>query len=747
MRHADTYITFLVAILGIAYPIIIQVISRIEDKYNSQSIALLFEKEVIHIVYFVTLICSIVVTILWTWDMPPLRYAVIEFMFESSSDWFIFTFITMLIIVFILEVKLLMTYSVTIKLAKRIIKQYNRRNDSSGICFTAASDLLICALRNGHQDAFELLSEFIGGEFEEFRRQDLNFPKLYYDIDRKLLIEMLTSDEFSFKALRYRVATASYLLGSELSDKISRDTLTQIWHNLILMLESNHIDMYMLYWESMDNRLRNFRFRKRIGRKESSIDMDSTDNESIKESLDMRMVRYHCALGGLVLYLQKHEAIRRMFLYTSSEPPDYHLLPNTLREVYKLFVYFFDPWGDNFSFISSDYYFPHNEGIAQDKIVPKWICSYIAILFFRLHTLRPHHFGQDSYCIEELPTSQRKKLIWLNCIEGFRRSVKEWIEQPELLYKMGIGDIDQNWSIDKMNPDLIIDKIKGELIEAMDKTILEQGLSPDKVKTFLDSSSELIQKYILSLKRTTSSTLKDFVGNRSYAYGKRILLEKSCFQADEVLSADNYDKILASMVIANLKHILSHSFVANASAKYQFKPEDIFLAIDKLKLDKNIHLIINMNLNLSFYIDVQKVQDLTLDDYKGIEIVSLDSYDRSSGYSLFILEKEKLPYLNFVLPTNEERAKFKLSDSIYEGKIFASVIDLKDDEDLRAELEPKNTDKDLKRYVLACIAFVLEIQWSKDVKIVQIQQLLHRDSQQLLSNLSDVPKFLTPSPC
>jgi hypothetical protein len=95
----------------------------------------------------------------------------IELMFEYGSDWVVLVFVTILIVVFFLEVKLLMTYSVILRLSMRIKTKYNRSNDLSIVYFVAAGDLLISALRTRNLDAIEYLDEFIGGEFEEYRSQ------------------------------------------------------------------------------------------------------------------------------------------------------------------------------------------------------------------------------------------------------------------------------------------------------------------------------------------------------------------------------------------------------------------------------------------------------------------------------------------------------------------------------------------------------------------------------------------------
>jgi len=203
------------------------------------------------------------------------------------------------------------------------------------------------------------------------------------------------------------------------------------------------------------------------------------------------------------------------------------------------------------------------------------------------------------------------------------------------------------------------------------------------------------------------------------------------------------------MVITHLKRQLSNSFVVNTSDRYQLKAEEIFPAIDKLKLDKNIHIIINMNLNLGYYIDVLKVKGLSETVYDGISIKSIDSYNRQAGYSVFILEKKNLPYLKFNELTTKELDKYSLKKvevkyvSDVDYKIYASVINLIDGDkkEVLQEVKDRYPDKDIDLYVLVMIGLIAEIQWDKDIKMVQIQQSLHRESQQLLSNISDIRNF------
>lgn len=72
MNHIPLYIPFVASILGIAYPILLQVIARLEEKYGTMSVVELFNVELEKKSFVILLVSSLISILLWTLDLPPL---------------------------------------------------------------------------------------------------------------------------------------------------------------------------------------------------------------------------------------------------------------------------------------------------------------------------------------------------------------------------------------------------------------------------------------------------------------------------------------------------------------------------------------------------------------------------------------------------------------------------------------------------------------------------------------------------
>ena len=65
-------ISFIVALLGIAYPILIQTIARLQDKYSSGLIIKLFNKEKVYRFFQLFLLTSLVSIVIMILNLPRL---------------------------------------------------------------------------------------------------------------------------------------------------------------------------------------------------------------------------------------------------------------------------------------------------------------------------------------------------------------------------------------------------------------------------------------------------------------------------------------------------------------------------------------------------------------------------------------------------------------------------------------------------------------------------------------------------
>jgi len=85
MDTAAITVSFIVTILGIAYPILFQVVSRLDEKYSSMLILELFSKEKERKVFKIALITSLIAILIYILKLPPFIEAFCLFSFNISS--------------------------------------------------------------------------------------------------------------------------------------------------------------------------------------------------------------------------------------------------------------------------------------------------------------------------------------------------------------------------------------------------------------------------------------------------------------------------------------------------------------------------------------------------------------------------------------------------------------------------------------------------------------------------------------
>ncbi|MDP3451798.1 MAG: hypothetical protein Q8R90_02480, partial [Bacteroidales bacterium] len=114
-------IPMIIAILAIALPLLIQTISRIEDKYNSTKLIVVFKKEPIYKIFWIILFLSVLSFICWVLQLPRMAdFGVFNGIVDNSSFLFI-TISTILLIISTLRLfGLILSYYQTEKLLNRL---------------------------------------------------------------------------------------------------------------------------------------------------------------------------------------------------------------------------------------------------------------------------------------------------------------------------------------------------------------------------------------------------------------------------------------------------------------------------------------------------------------------------------------------------------------------------------------------------------------------------------------------------
>lgn len=751
MDASTICVTFIVTIFGIAFPILFQAVTRLDEKYSSTMIIDLFKSEKGWRYFQYSLIMALVSIFIWIFRFPTpsIKIKWISFLIENSAILLLLIFTIVLIISFFVFVFKINIYYSPLKFIKYLIDRTKKdpKNFESKY-FKAIGDLFYFSIKEQNEIISRTLADFIYTVFQKYRDSKLNepieYPYSYYELVKKSTLELVIINDKRLEFLISRTVGGIWLLGELRDYQISERTYNWLWINLVIAIKYERDDMVLSYWENAHQfSIMNLQY---INQKYSSTDRTVTNEAEVeKRKIDKARFReFHYALGGLLLYRQRYNCIRRIFKYTTDIPPRYELLPTTMTEIFKVFFKFRDPYENNYTWISHQYSFPELEGLEADGTIKHWICQYIALLILRQYSIIPYLITMKPLDPPTLPSSQADRRMWLDYLDYFQKQVENQYNNKDVMTNTGLGFLNDQWCQEnnKPTPIELVSNIKADVTQAFEVTQVIQEVSDIKRIQFQTTTvrilKEVFQKYepINNTKKFES----DF--NNWFISGDRAIIDKSAFAENQEVFNMNFDSFLAESLSIRYARAISETFFHTRSISYIVKPELLFQAVDRLKISDKDFIIVNFGIDISYYKEQFNIPDLEETRYKEFELITYHSYNyQIIGESIFVLNKADLPHIRYLVQDNELIEKYSLISIDEEYKIYSSVISLNNNDNLRSELVQNMTDDELLKSVLLCISFKSEVIWGKDTKSIMIRTSSPYSEKRLPNDLKDIVEF------
>lgn len=746
MTSIDAYIYIIIGLLGVAYPVLLQVVARLDEKYSSDKIAELFDQEWEKKAFKYSLISSLLFIVLWSLKLPALIHVDhLDFLIENSASLLLAINSILLVISFFYFVNKILIYYSPTKFIPYLIKQ-NEKSGNDFQYFTALSELLFLFIKQQQTNYSKTLSDFFYTAFRKIRDKHLNqpvvYPDIYYEVVYKAIEELAILKEKRNYLLERRTSGETWLLGELQGKEVSENTYAWMWMNLLLAIRYQQDDLILNHWETChqyyDYNLCcvNREYDNSVGNLQIS-NQEAVDKR-IKER--KRFIEFHYALGGLLLYKERYVCIKRLFRYTQSQPPKYELLPESMFEIFKFYFDVRDPYDRKYTWISHLYSFPELSGVIADNIVKKWIMSYMAILFLRQYTIVPYLTITRPLDLPPTPKTQGEIKQWIDGLDFFKKLVSEHLQNKELLKTLSLDFIRLEWCEEnqKPYPITLIETFKTNLESAYNANSLNLPISNEKVSAFENSTKTIIESTVDKLKLINNeSTIQDDNSDKWYGNGQIMLQSKDAFSDNPEAHHMDYDSFLASEVSKSLKECLGETFFYKKTKSFLLKSEDFFKAIDRLTIDDNF-VIVNFGVYLDYFINHLRVPELSNEKYRNITIYLFNSSQLVRD-SLFVLKKSDLPNIS-TKPIGEDIiAKYslkKISDTI---NLYSSVIDLNDTSDeVYTEIKHEKSDEELRKSVLLSIIISTEFKWKKNIEIIQLNQYSDYFQKGIANKLEDI---------
>lgn len=613
----------------------------------------------------------------------------------------------------------------------------------------ALADLLYLSIRKQDEKIAHTIDRYIDQKFNDYREEHqskpIAYPELYYQIAYKTAeeIAILKTSRFSF--LESSIYGADWLIGYKGDFEIQGSTYAVHWNILLLALEYNRDDLFMQFWKSASQ----FAEINLITPPPIVDDDTITDQKEIekRETQKSRYFEFIYALGGLVLYLGKYELIKKMFRFSNSHPPKYTLLPDTMNDVFEIYFQFRNPDKTTREKITTTYNFPGLDGINNEYVINEWICKFAALLFIRQYTLPVYFTYQNSLELPTPPTTQKERREWLNNLDHFLGLIEGVKTNGQLLTKTGLDQIDEEWFKKRKTstPRQFFRDLKDSIQKAYEESYFKQPISPVKKYRFYYTSAKQLNntlhkcEQISVQKHDLISPIETEGFNSWIVKDYWNIQDRELFLNDNNRSHGNYHSITAEVQSENIKSTIADTFNFQKIKSFLLDDKTLFPAINKIKGDQKSSdfVIINTGIYLGFQISQLNIAGLSEDNYKGIPIISFKSSSRLTGRSFYFLQKKDLPYIIFRKPESDLIKKFNLKPfGKKRFKMYASIVDLKEKENLIEEINYNASD--LNKKVMTYISTRVETRWKKSVKMFELRQYTSLEERGMVNNLREI---------
>ncbi len=747
-------IPIVIGIFTFSFPLLFQAASRIDDKYDSTLLIKAFRKDWICRSFIIVLIGALIFCLLWAIPLPRcVDWGVtLNVLIDHSSLILIFISTITLIVFTICVIRLTYIYYLPELLFKRLKCNYKCANNKNkyNTYFIAISRLMQYAIKKSDKKLSYDTLDFFRNEFVKYRKdkskQKCIYPKEFYSIieETNKIVYMESQKEISF----FNESVMFDLLIDEYQETImSEQTYNCIWYGIRQALFYNKDEFIYAYWKKAHQYF-NYRLDRIIPKYDDYYNVINQEEIKKRNEERERFLEFHYAIGGLLMMKEKYSLLKQIVSWTQQTPPKYVLVPETTSEV----IYRFMLVDDMTKYLNPIYYeqrypFPDISGVNAENIIKMWIKRYISILFLRQYTLQEYLVCSRTLGFPTIPQTLSEKRRWNEELEKLKYYVQEYLSEEQILKCLGLQDLLSNdWykNNNKTNPIDWIQNLEQTIYDDIKQKKANLNIDINKKKLFIEISKKILDKVFEEMKNLFSQD--SYINNLNFISfrGRHEIFDKAAFATDSELSYINANEVLAQCIADELKINSMNIFLKMQNKRFVLKENDIFKAIDSLTLNDKSFVILNPDINLHYYQSLYKNDSLSCKNdkwfFNDIEIINMP-YNPYIGQSLIIIKKENLPTIVHNSVDDSIISKYLLKPIDDKLKIYASIIDLNIEKDLKDEIYKETGIHQLEEKVLLCIDMDAVISCNNDAKCIILKVFSQFDDKGTPNTIEQVKEL------
>lgn len=748
----EIILPLIATILGFAFPMLIGIVQRIDDKYNSTRLVRRFVFEPWTIIFIISLMIALG-TLFYLLVAPLNKY---DFgwatpYIDNSAIILATLFCITLIVCLFAVVRLIYIYHDPGLLQNRLLNPHSNgpssiKPDTRKVWLELFAAMLekdnTDVLRDGYQALYEWCISFREGK----AFKPVEYPSYLYDgiimINEKLCLQKkrVVSISNGNDILRFFFDEIQYTI-------IHPKTYRMIWICLSQQLYYGREEWIMEYWSAAHQYYlfilsdSYYEGQKIILNNGKTLVVDHSLKES-RRVVQKDFKEFHIALGGLMLYQEKYDLLRQIINYTNTEPPQYILVPSQFGELFSLFMNLlsFDV-GDIVKYEIKYPFLDLKAGARNNNIINGWIQRYLAFLMIRLYALSPDSNPDYSF-FRAFPSKLAEKQEWLNNIPILQQRIEDKIVEKAaveiLLLKVE--------EVAPLREELLhdINEIKNNLKDCLKQHLNDLQPSGDEITAFYNVLRQTISTEITPLMDLFFNPMSANYTDYDTAGEVREIEPSEAFADERTISYVYFKEVLAHSTEHRFKYKFFRTFMLQKSIQYRVFVENLKDALKRLDLDKEKHVIIGFGVNwYEIYEQPEKTDDYSFVAPNGFKLYSFQG-DASLDFmnTIVVLNKSDLPHLDSRKLEEDLKEHYKLQSLNSKYGLYASIIKLNKEEPVFSEVARRGThsEEELLKSVLVCTELNIHTMWKNHTPMVVVR-VLHQYSDSGNENIDEILPF------
>lgn len=751
-------LAFVPAILGIAYPLIIQTVSKLNEQYNSTHIIYQFKKEKLHKQFIWNLRISVGLTILC---------------FVMSIGVFIVAFVSVvtLLILFFPYLNLLLKYqngqdlfnlySSRFTFDKYIeerekIKKQEKIKEKILDYWHPIIDLFIYSINNKDRKlennirdlyiyrVFSFL-RFVDQKNEEYVQYP---PEIYNGTFDIVTTYLKANEEFYYQRFESFIGSVFFTenYGEHAPQFLHQESYNAIWRNLVAVIESGRTDKVLGFWQN-SHQYCDFHLKVPYPEhddnfKETKVSIEKRKKFSLNREY---FIQLQTALGAYLMHKEQYLALKEAWFYTQSQPPSFVLVPQNPQSIFELFFTYlgidFHSTSIIIRFWFKDLGFDNMNNKRDVKFV---ICEYLGLLFLRLYITSGYYGNHPLNGLPQIPEKQSEKKEWQDNLNVFSRIIEKHLSNSDLLEKLGLNVI-TNQFCEKLNiepPLVYIEKLADKIKDGFQKTLETTELSEEKTGALKSNTVSSIRKAYDDIKRIGSENdiheeNRDSISEYMQVIrGTRFLLSREAFIDNTSVHHLNADSITGQAINSEYyTHLATKLSLLPKFKKYEVPSGQIFDAVSQLNPSSDDYLLVSFGINIKYHKDFKNANITEPIGNENYRFNSIPIYSYTSGHSmvhntLFLIEKTGKPMVKHRdwseiadLPQKTKDRWSEMENINTDLHIYGKISELNLNTDLKDEYikDGKNIEE-LDNKIEFDVDFFGYIWFTKNCKIIEIKE-------------------------